>query len=78
MKHSELVARPLVTSKEAVTLSKTIQAYKYMECSARNGTGVGQIFTQVIKAVQERRIFTNLGSETGSISSGSPYIVRNG
>ena len=55
MKHSELVARPLVTSKEAVTLSKSIEAYKYMECSSRNGTGVVQIFTQVIKAVQERR-----------------------
>ena len=51
---------PIVTSKEAIHLSRAIKAYKYMECCARRGTGIEKIFNEVTKAVLERREYVSI------------------
>ena len=52
-------SKEVVTSKEALALSKTIEAYKYMECCARNGQGIKEIFNEAIKAVLEKRHYVS-------------------
>ena len=49
--------RSIVSSKEAMKASRAMRAYSYMECSARWGTGVKEIFNVAIKAVLERRAY---------------------
>ena len=45
----------LVTEQEGIKLARDIRAYKYMECCARNGEGVKEIFNEAISAVLNRR-----------------------
>ena len=45
----------LSTYQHGMNLSRDIRAYKYMECCARNGTGIKEIFNDAMKAVLDRR-----------------------
>ena len=44
-------ASTLIAPEKAVQMAEYIQAIKYMECSARDKKGVGEIFYEVAKAV---------------------------
>ena len=46
---------PPISVQQGEELAREIGAYKYMECCARNGTGVNEIFNEAIKAVLNRR-----------------------
>ena len=50
-----LESKSLVSSKEALSASKRIKAHLYMECCARNGTGIKEVFNAAINAVLQRR-----------------------
>ena len=54
------IGRPPVSVQQGARLAKDIRAYKYMECCARSGIGVNEIFNEAIKAVLDRREYASI------------------
>jgi len=61
------VASDMVTTEQGLAIAEHIQAYKYMECSAKTGEGLKEVFEHAARAsLLNKKKFRKLQKATGS------------